>query len=192
MKKNLIKRTLFFVLSVLLCMTMFFSCEDLSSSEREDTGESIEIRMINSFGRGSVNFFDTQSGLRKSFLKENPTADLFLGNINGKDCYDTISPVYVGYIIDNQEKLERFFDDSPIIDFETEMIVVVLYSSKNNTYDTVLKVFQQNNTLKVIIKEVYTGSRYRSEEPTLQKGLIWSQPKAEVDDVRIDFIRTKE
>ncbi len=70
---------------------------------------------------------------------------------------DKSLPSYRVIMITEQELLNDAFDDVPVVDFETKMVLIIIYSAIGS-YQTKLKnVEKKNDILEITIKKNQTG-----------------------------------
>jgi hypothetical protein len=115
-------------------------------------------------------------GLQNSFLAQN----IFVGrNIN--------TPKYKIHVIMNQAQLDSVFVESPQINFDNEMVLVVIYKSwvsskwhlirKIELDESVLKIYTRDNTVP-----------YREDTPSCQVIYVFKMDKLDVFETELIFM----
>ena len=180
MEKSLIKRFSIIVLLIVVCATFLFSCDCFVNNDSESTDYNLEYLFF--FSRDRVSRKDAVKGLKDSFWESNATRGIILANVDGKLVRDEVSPTYWGYIIKTQEELSEFFDILPDVDFSTQMVVIIVFSTTMNTTHDLKSIKQDGDDLEIELTSKYESSNSAQPMP-VQKGWGWKQDKLDVDHI---------
>ena len=155
----MVKKIIGIVLLIVLCGALFAACKE-PGEEPKETEDYIDYHaeLLFSFNEQTVDSFTQKTNLKESFVQSNSTYGAVLRVEEGKLVVDKTSPEYRGYIIKDKKGMEECFITPPEVDFETQMIVIVFFTSSDMSRCSFGNFEEDGENLKLTIKRsAYPG-----------------------------------
>lgn len=194
MGENLIKKFSSFVFSIiLLCLlvatfTVFVACDLVEETPEQEVELAFNANRVFAFCRGVVSSRKEVGGLKENFLENAKTKDvayLYENPESGEQelLFDSTLPEKLCYIIKSQEQAQEVFDTVPDVDFERQMLVILIYSTLDNASHKCIGVFKKESVLEVEMEVEYDKIKNGIQPQTVQMVCMFKMDKLDVGEV---------
>ena len=166
------------ILAVVFCLIVITGCFAGCSEEKDWPFNATEIggTLKKSY------LFKEENRLNVCYFKK----DYYPNDTNNNEryIYDETKPSTRTIFIKDQITFEEAFEnDDRVIDFETQMVMVVLYTAYGSFKCWIEDIKFENEVLEIIIKKKQIGSA----EPRLVYEIILME-KAEINNTKVTFV----
>ena len=169
------------ILAVVLCLVVVTGCFAGCKNNEHENDWSFNATEIGGTLKKSY-LFKEENRLGFAYQKK----DYYPDDINNNEpyVYGTGMPMTRAIFIKDQESFDEAFEnDDRIIDFETKMVVAVLYTAYGSFKCWIEDIKFENEVLEIIIKKKQIGSA----EPRLVYEIILME-KAEINNTKVTSI----
>ncbi|MDD4120485.1 MAG: hypothetical protein PHG90_02710 [Clostridia bacterium] len=156
---------------------------DELATEAKDGIDRVEVKLDYNAEKllFALNRATDVSELKESFLNENRTS----GMINNR------IPEYKIHVVTEQQQLESIFVESPEVNFESEMVLVVMYKSwVSSKWHLIRKIELEENVLRVYTRDDTTP--YMQGTISYQVIFIFKLDKLDVAETELIFLKEEK
>lgn len=156
---------------------------DELATEAKDGIDRVEVKLDYNAEKllFALNRATDVSELKESFLNENRTS----GMINNR------IPEYKIHVVTEQQQLESIFVESPEVNFESEMVLVVMYKSwVSSKWHLIRKIELEENVLRVYTRDDTTP--YMQGTISYQVIFMFKLDKLDVAETELIFLKEEK